>query len=119
VELLACKKVIGIPHLGASTPEAEDNCAIMAVQQIMDYLEAGEIRNSVNFPKCRLEQRFPHRLLVVNRNIPNMVGQITTNLAGANVNIQDLINHHRDEYGFSIIDTDQKIPDSIGSYPQG
>ncbi|MCL2720604.1 MAG: 3-phosphoglycerate dehydrogenase family protein [Treponema sp.] len=112
-ELLACKKVIGIPHLGASTPEAEDNCAIMAVQQLIDYLESGEIRNSVNFPKCRLEQRFPHRLLVVNRNIPNMVGQITTNLASANVNIQDLINHHRDEYGFSIVDTEQQIPDSV------
>ncbi|MCL2808551.1 MAG: 3-phosphoglycerate dehydrogenase family protein [Treponema sp.] len=112
-ELLACKKVIGIPHLGASTPEAEDNCAIMAVQQLIDYLESGEIRNSVNFPKCRLEQRFPHRLLVVNRNIPNMVGQITTNLAGANINIQDLINHHRDDYGFSIVDTQQQIADSV------
>jgi D-3-phosphoglycerate dehydrogenase len=112
-ELLKCKKVIGIPHLGASTPEAEDNCAIMAVQQIMDYLESGEIRNSVNFSRCKLEQRFPHRLLVVNRNIPNMVGQITTNLAGANINIQDLINHHRDEYGFSIIDTEQQIPESV------
>jgi len=111
-ELLACKKVIGIPHLGASTPEAEDNCAIMAVQQIIDYLEQGAVQNSVNFPKCRLEQRFPHRLLVVNRNIPNMVGQITTNLAGANINIQDMINHHRDDYGYSVIDSDQKIPDS-------
>ncbi|MCL2440724.1 MAG: phosphoglycerate dehydrogenase [Treponema sp.] len=113
VELLACKKVIGIPHLGASTPEAEDNCAIMAVQQTIDYLESGEIRNSVNFPRCRLEQRFPYRLLVVNKNIPNMVGQITTNLAAANINIQDLINHHRDEYGFSIIDTDQPVSESV------
>jgi len=112
-ELLACKKVIGIPHLGASTPEAEDNCAVMAVKQIIDYLESGEIRNSVNFPKCKLEQRYPHRLLVVNRNIPNMVGQITTNLASANINIQDLINHHRDDYGFNIIDSEQKIPDEV------
>ncbi|MCL2805391.1 MAG: 3-phosphoglycerate dehydrogenase family protein [Treponema sp.] len=112
-ELLACKKVIGIPHLGASTPEAEDNCAIMAVKQLINYLEYGSIRNSVNFPQCKLEQRFPYRLLVVNRNIPNMVGQITTNLASANINIQDLINHHRDDYGFSIIDTEQKIPDSV------
>jgi len=112
MELLACKKVIGIPHLGASTPEAEDNCAIMAVQQLIDYLESGEIRNSVNFPKCKLEQRFPHRLLVVNRNIPNMVGQITTNLAKADVNIQDLINHHREDYGFSIVDTEQQIPET-------
>ncbi|MDR0319908.1 MAG: 3-phosphoglycerate dehydrogenase [Treponema sp.] len=112
-ELLACKKVIGVPHLGASTPEAEDNCAVMAVMQIIDYLETGEIRNSVNFPRCKLEQRYPHRLLVVNRNIPNMVGQITTSLAEANVNIQDLINHHHDEYGFSIIDTEHQIPDSV------
>jgi len=112
-ELLTCKKVIGIPHLGASTPEAEDNCAIMAVKQIIDFLEMGAIRNSVNFAQCKLEQRYPFRLLVINRNIPNMVGQITTSLASANINIQDLINHHRDEYGFNIIDTEQAIPDSV------
>jgi len=112
-ELLACKKVIGIPHLGASTPEAEDNCAIMAVQQTMDFLEGGAIRNSVNFPKCKLEQRTPYRLLVINRNIPNMVGQITTNLASENINIMDLINHHRDDYGFNIVDTEQKISESV------
>jgi D-3-phosphoglycerate dehydrogenase len=108
-ELLACKKVIGIPHLGASTPEAEDNCAIMAVKQIMDYLETGAIRNSVNFPRCKLEQRAPDRLLVINKNIPNMVGQITTILAGSNINIMDLINHHRDDYAYNIIDTGQPI----------
>ena len=112
-ELLACNKVIGIPHLGASTPEAEDNCAVMAARQIIDFLECGEIRNSVNFPRCRLEQRYPYRLLVVNKNIPNMVGQITTNLAKANINIMDLINHHRDDYGYNIIDSEQEIPDSV------
>jgi len=108
-ELLACKKVIGIPHLGASTPEAEDNCAIMAVKQIMDYLETGTIRNSVNFPRCKLEQHAVSRLLVVNKNIPNMVGQITTILASSNINITDLINHHRDDYAYNIIDTEQKL----------
>jgi len=111
-ELLTCKKVIGIPHLGASTPEAEDNCAVMAARQIIDYLEGGEIRNSVNLPGCRLEQRYPYRLIVINKNIPNMVGQITTNLAKANINIQDLINHHRDDYGYNIIDSDKEIPAS-------
>ena len=111
-ELLACKKAICIPHLGASTPEAEDNCAIMAVKQLMDFLESGGIRNSVNYPRCRLDQRAPYRLLVVNRNIPNMVGQITTILAVANINITDLINHHQDEFAYNIIDTDQKIPES-------
>jgi D-3-phosphoglycerate dehydrogenase len=104
-ELMKCKKVIGIPHLGASTPEAEDNCAVMAVKQLMDYLESGAITNSVNYPKIRLDRRSPYRLIVVNKNIPNMVGQITTSLAGANINITDLVNHHRDEYGFNIIDT--------------
>jgi D-3-phosphoglycerate dehydrogenase len=109
-ELLACPKTICIPHLGASTPEAEENCAIMAVRQLMDFLETGAIKNSVNFPRCRLDQRAPFRLLVANRNIPNMVGQITTILASAGINITDLINHHRDEYAYNIIDTEQDIP---------
>jgi D-3-phosphoglycerate dehydrogenase len=110
-ELLACKRAICIPHLGASTPEAEDNCAVMAVKQLMDFLEGGGIRNSVNYPRCRLEQRAPHRLLVTNRNIPNMVGQITTILAAAGINITDLINHHRDEFAYNIIDSEQHIPE--------
>jgi D-3-phosphoglycerate dehydrogenase len=109
-ELLLCKKAICIPHLGASTPEAEDNCAVMAVKQLMDFLESGAIRNSVNFPRCHLEQRAPNRLLVANRNIPNMVGQITTILAGAQINITDLINHHKDDFAYNIIDTEQQIP---------
>ena len=112
-ELLACKNTICIPHLGASTPEAEDNCAAMAVRQLMDFLETGGILNSVNFPRCRLEQRAPHRLLVVNRNIPNMVGQITTILAGSNINIADLVNHHWGEFAYNIIDTEQKIPEGV------
>jgi D-3-phosphoglycerate dehydrogenase len=108
-ELLACPRVIPIPHLGASTPEAEVNCAIMAVHQIMDYLESGAIRNSVNLPRCNLEKRAPFRLAAINRNIPNMVGQITTILAEEKINIMDLINHHRDEYAYNIIDTEQEI----------
>jgi len=108
-ELLTCKKVIGIPHLGASTPEAEDNCAIMAVKQLIEYLEYGWIRNSVNFPRCKLDMRSSYRMLVINKNIPNMVGQITTILAGANINITDLINHHRDDYAYNIIDTEQEL----------
>jgi len=111
-ELLACKKVICIPHLGASTPEAEDNCAIMAVKQIIDFLEKGNIVNSVNYPHCRLERRAPNRLIALNRNIPNMVGQITTILARENLNIAGLINHHKDKFAYNIIDTEQKVPES-------
>ncbi|MFA6507864.1 MAG: 3-phosphoglycerate dehydrogenase family protein [Treponemataceae bacterium] len=109
-ELLACEKAICVPHLGASTPEAEDNCAVMAVRQLLDYLEMGTIKNSVNFPNCRLDMRSPHRLLVANRNIPNMVGQITTILAGAGINITDMINHHREGHAYNLIDTEQAIP---------
>jgi D-3-phosphoglycerate dehydrogenase len=82
----------------------------MAVRQLMEFLESGNIKNSVNFPNCRLDQRAPHRLLVANRNIPNMVGQITTILAGAGINITDLINHHRGDFAYNIIDTEQEIP---------
>ena len=109
-ELLSCPGAICIPHLGASTPEAEDNCAVMAVRQLMDYLEYGFIKNSVNFPRCKLEFNSPFRLLVANRNIPNMVGQITTILAQGSINITDLINHHMNDYAYNIIDTEQPIP---------
>ena len=111
-ELLACPGVIAIPHLGASTPEAEDNCAIMAVQQIMDYLESGTVKNSVNLSRCQLERRVPYRIAVINRNIPNMVGQITTILAEEKINIMDLINRHRDDYAYNLIDTENKIPEA-------
>ena len=111
--LLACKGAICIPHLGASTPEAEDNCASMAARQLVDFLESGEILNSVNYPPCRLERRAPHRLLVTNRNVPNMVGQITTLLAEANVNIADLINRHLGGLAYNIIDTEQEIPEDV------
>ena len=112
-ELLACPKVIAIPHLGASTPEAEDNCAVMAAQQLMDYLEAGSVINSVNLPSCRLDKRAPHRITAVNRNIPNMVGQITAIMAAEHINIMDLINHHRDGYAYNIIDTEQEISEAM------
>jgi len=108
-ELLACPKVTPIPHLGASTPEAEDNCAIMAAQQLIAYLESGEIKNSVNLPRCHSEKHAPSRLLAINKNIPNMVGQITSILAMEDINITDLINHHRDDYAYNIIDTEQSI----------
>lgn len=112
-ELLACEKAVCVPHLGASTPEAEDNCAVMAVRQLRDYLESGIIKNSVNFPACKLDQRAPYRLAVANKNIPNMVGQITTILAGAGVNITDMINHHRDGHAYNLIDTEQAIPGDV------
>jgi D-3-phosphoglycerate dehydrogenase len=113
VELAAQKKVICFPHLGASTPEAEINCAKMAVTQLVNFIELGSIKNSVNYPQCVLDKRSDYRLLVANKNIPNMVGQITTILAAENINITDLINHNKGEYAFNIIDTQQRITNNI------
>ncbi|MDR2343677.1 MAG: phosphoglycerate dehydrogenase [Spirochaetaceae bacterium] len=112
-ELLKHDKVICIPHLGASTPEAEINCAVSAVKQAKNFLETGVVENSVNFPSCSLTRNSPYRLLAANRNIPNMVGQITTLLASGGINITDLINHHKDGYAYNIIDTEQEIPASM------
>jgi len=103
-------KVMTLPHLGASTEEAEENCAIMAAEQLRDYLENGNIRHSVNFPEAVMP-RLPGttRLLIANSNVPNMVGQISTCLAAANVNIADLLNKSRGEYAYTLIDCDDAV----------
>lgn len=111
-ELLKYEKVISIPHLGASTPESEENCAVMAVNQLRSYLEDGNIKNSVNFPKCELvRQEGTSRIIIANRNIPNMVGQITAVIAEQSMNISELINKHRGDLAYNIIDTDSEITD--------
>jgi D-3-phosphoglycerate dehydrogenase len=100
-------RAIALPHLGASTGEAEENCAVMAADQLRDFLENGNIRNSVNFPEAVLP-RVPGatRVAVANSNVPNMVGQISTCLAGAGINIADLLNKSRGEYAYTLIDAD-------------
>jgi D-3-phosphoglycerate dehydrogenase / 2-oxoglutarate reductase len=103
-------KVITLPHLGASTGEAEENCAVMAAEQLLDFLENGNIRNSVNFPEAVMP-RVPGttRLVIANCNVPNMVGQISTCLAADNVNIADLLNKSRGEYAYTLIDCDGAV----------
>jgi D-3-phosphoglycerate dehydrogenase len=110
-ELLAEPNVIPCPHLGASTPEAEDNCAIMAVSQLRNYLEFGNIKNSVNFPECEMAASGQYRILVANSNIPNMLGQITTVLAGSAINITDMLNKSRGNVAYNIIDVDGDVTD--------
>ncbi len=110
-DLAAHDGVIPIPHLGASTPEAEDNCAVMAAEQLSDFLLFGNIRNSVNFPACEMPMGDGDRLLVSNRNIPNMVGQITGILAAQNANISDMLNKHRDSIAYNIIDLEDEVSD--------
>jgi D-3-phosphoglycerate dehydrogenase len=107
--MLKHDKVIGIPHLGASTPESESNCAVMAVKQIRDYLENGNIKNSVNFPEAEMPRNGMCRLCIVNQNIPKMVGQITTVLANENINIEEMLNRHHEGLAYNIIDINQEV----------
>jgi D-3-phosphoglycerate dehydrogenase / 2-oxoglutarate reductase len=107
-------QVVTLPHLGASTGEAEENCAVMVAEQVRDFLENGNIRNSVNYPEAILP-RIPNttRLAIVNSNVPNMVGQISTCLAAAQLNIADLLNKSRGEYAYTLIDTDGALDEPI------
>ena len=111
-ELLGNDKVICLPHLGASTPEAEENCALMAVKQLRDFLETGTIVNSVNFPKCKMDQAIPAggtRLCISHKNIPNMVGQITTALAESSLNISTMTSQSRGDLAYTVIDVDTAV----------
>lgn len=112
-ELNRHPKVIALPHLGASTYEAEDNCAVMAADEIRAYLERGEITNSVNFPDATLARgEGTTRICVVNNNVPNMVGQISTVLADAGLNIADLLNKSRCDLAYTLIDVEGSVPES-------
>ena len=107
-------QVVTLPHLGASTGEAEENCAVMIVETLKDFLENGNLRNCVNFPEVLLP-RAPQttRLAIANRNVPNMVGQISTCLAAAGLNIADLLNKSRDEYAYTLIDADGAVSEDL------
>jgi len=107
-------KIVTLPHLGASTGEAEENCAIMAAETLKDYLENGNVRNSVNFPEAVLP-RAPQttRVAIANSNVPNMVGQISTCLAAAGINIAELLNKSRGEYAYTLIDADGVVSEDL------
>jgi D-3-phosphoglycerate dehydrogenase len=112
--LTAHPKVVTLPHLGASTGEAEENCAVMVADTLRDFLENGNIRNSVNYPEAILPRALNSvRLCIANSNVPNMVGQISTALADAKLNIADLLNKSRGEYAYTIIDSDGAIPEEV------
>ena len=106
-------KVVALPHLGASTGEAEENCAVMVADTLRDYLENGNVRNSVNFPEAVLPRVGGHRIAIANDNVPNMVGQISTCLAGAGLNIADLLNKSRGDLAYTLIDTDAEVPRAV------
>jgi len=118
-KMLGVDGIIPVPHLGASSPEAENNCATMAVNEIKDFLENGNIVNSVNFPACSMAKSGATRITIVNKNIPNMVGQITTVLADNSVNISDLMNKHRNDIAYNIIDVDGDVSDATVTALEG
>ena len=108
-ELIGHDKVIALPHLGASTNEAESNCAVMVADSLRQYLEHGIIRNSVNFPEADIPHTGSYRLTIANENVPNMVGQISTVLGDAGLNIDDLLNKSRGDLAYTIVDLDAEI----------
>jgi D-3-phosphoglycerate dehydrogenase len=118
-ELIAHPKVVALPHLGASTAEAEENCAIMVAENVKDYLENGNIRFSVNFPEAQLPRLDAWRLTLANANVPNMVGQVSTCIANAGLNIEDLLNKSVGEFAYTIVDVNaepsQELLDKIGA----
>ena len=105
--------VMTLPHLGASTAEAEDNCAIMVAEQVRDFLENGNIRNAVNFPEVVVPRESVHRLVVANANVPNMLGQISETLGEAKLNIHDMVNRSRGELAYTVVDLDSPATEAV------
>ncbi len=112
-ELLGVGGVIAIPHLGASTPESEDNCAKMAAKELMDYIENGNIENSVNLPAISMPRSGDKRICIIHKNVPNMLTSITSTVAGDNVNIENLLNKSRGDVAYTMLDIDEADYDTI------
>lgn len=113
-QIAGVKGAIVIPHLGASTEESEDNCAVMAASQIKNYLENGNIKNSVNYPDCDMGLRGNNtRILLLHHNVPNMIGQFTKILADDNMNIADLTNKSKGKYAYTMIDIDSAVSENV------
>ncbi len=105
--------VVALPHLGASTREAEDNCAVMVVDEVRDFLEDGNIRHAVNFPEVAMGRESPWRVAVANANVPNMLGQISSAMAGAGLNIHNMINRSRGDMAYTLVDVDSAVGESV------
>ena len=112
-KLLNEPHVVALPHLGASTREAEENCAVMVVDQVRDFLEHGNIHNAVNFPDVAMERESPFRIGIANANVPNMVGQISTAMAQAGLNIHNMLNKSKGEMAYTLVDVDSAVPDKV------
>jgi D-3-phosphoglycerate dehydrogenase len=107
------ERVLALPHLGASTREAEENCAVMVAQQLRDYLEHGNIANAVNFPTVNMARESNYRVAIANANVPNMLGQISTTMAHAGLNIHNMVNKSRGEMAYTLVDVDSPVADAV------
>ncbi len=110
--LLDVPGAIVLPHLGASTPESEDNCAVMAVNEIRDYLENGNIVNSVNYPNVSVPRTGKNRLCIIHKNIPNVISRVTTAVASEGINIDNMVNKSRGEFAYTLVDTDTNVTEA-------
>ena len=106
-------RVLALPHLGASTAEAEENCAIMVVDQLRDYLEHGNVGNAVNFPQVGMARESAYRVAIANANVPNMLGQISTAMASAGLNIHNMVNKSRGDMAYTLVDVDSPVSASV------
>jgi D-3-phosphoglycerate dehydrogenase len=111
--LLGEPGVVALPHLGASTEEAEENCAVMVVDQVREFLEHGTIQNAVNFPNVDMPRESPYRIAIANANVPNMLGQISTTMARAGLNIHNMVNKSRGETAYTLVDIDSPVEDAV------
>ncbi|HXD40513.1 MAG TPA: phosphoglycerate dehydrogenase [Ramlibacter sp.] len=112
-KILNHPKVVALPHLGASTREAEDNCAVMVADQLRDYLEHGNVANAVNFPNVSMERESRYRVAIANANVPNMLGQISTAMAQAGLNIHNMVNKSRGDMAYTLVDVDSPVGDQV------
>ena len=106
---------MAIPHLGASSPESEENCAVMAAQELKDYLENGNIRNAVNLPSLVQDWSGETRLCIIHRNVPNMLASVTTVLSREHVNVENMTNKSRGEYAYTIVDVSARVGDAVAN----
>jgi D-3-phosphoglycerate dehydrogenase / 2-oxoglutarate reductase len=113
VDLLHHPRVVALPHLGASTAEAEENCAVMVADQVREYLEHGNIHNAVNFPDVEMSRESPYRVAIANANVPNMLGQISGAMAKAGLNIHNMMNKSRHEMAYTLVDVDSPVESAL------
>ena len=118
-KIALAKNVLPLPHLGASTPESEDNCAVMAADELADYLENGNIRNSVNLPACEMARSGAVRLCIIHRNVPNMLSSFLAELSAEGANIENMVNKSRGKYAYTMIDFAENVPEKALAFVRG